>query len=390
MGDLGVRRRLHGVCRARAHTASDGAVLGGARVAWRPGAAGRAQASRAPPWDELVARLVRARGDTITSLNMAGLSFGTSRWDDIPAALGLRVESGILMGQWNGLAVQAAFDNEYDRERDTYYHSTSLRAYFDPPLWLGTREVRGLDEAHRKRVLEAGVLGELAASVVKATQLSDYWVGPLSVSGKWWRHEGAADRYRGAFDALTHAASVIVARRAADPAAWERAVHANWPEVAKAWNFAVDARRYRLWAKVHGRDVVVCPTIERDPNGGTTDVFTTKVQVQLGLPPGAALSLSRQNGDGFFRRLFRGQDVILGDVAFDAAFVVKGEPESFVRAALGPGARAQLTALRADGYEVTLHDGVLDVLAPSFTSDAAELDALLKRAVATATAFSAV
>ncbi len=318
---------------------------------------------------------------------MAGLAFGTSRWDDIPTTLGLRVEGGILMGTWNGLPVQAAFDNEYDRERDTYYHSTTLRAYFDPPLLLGVREVRGLDSEHRKRVLHEEALRTLETQVVSLTQLSDYWVGPLSVSGKWWRHEGAPQRFRTAFDALTHAASSILTRRAADPAPWEQAVHANWPAVAKAWNFTVDVRRYRMSAKVHGRDVVVCPTIEADLGGTSGDAFTTKVTVQVGLPAGAALSLSRQNGDGFFRRIFRGQDVILGDEAFDAAFVVKGEPESFVRSALGPNVRAHLNSLRASGYEVTLHDGVLDVFAPRFASTGAELDELLKRAFATATAF---
>ena len=38
----------------------------------------------------------------------------------------------------------------------------------------------------------------------------------MCVSGKWWRHEGAAERFRGAFDALTNAANVIVARRTAE------------------------------------------------------------------------------------------------------------------------------------------------------------------------------
>jgi hypothetical protein len=318
---------------------------------------------------------------------MAGLAFGTSRWDGIPAALGLRVEGGILMGQWNGLAVRAVFANEYDRERDTYYHSTSLSAWFDPPLFLGLGDVRGLDSEHRNRVLDKNLLRQLEASVVNATQLSDYWLNARGVDGKWWRHEGLPERYRIAFDALTHTAHVILARRAADPAAWEQTVHANWPDVAKAWSFQVDPRRYRLSGKVHGRDVIVCPTIDRDPGGSETAVFTTKVQIQVGLPAGTALSLSRQDGDGFFRRLFRGQDVILGDPAFDAAFVVKGEPESFVRSALGPSVRAHLKSLRASGYGVTLHDGVLDVVAPSFTSQGAELDELLKRAFATATAF---
>lgn len=319
---------------------------------------------------------------------MAGLAFGTSSWDDIPSTLGMRVESGILMGQWNGLAVEAGFDNPYDRQRDTYDHVTRVKAYFDRPLFLGgAREVRGLDSEHRKRVLDETLITQMEASVLAATQLSEFWVGPLSVSGTWWRHEGAVQRYRAAFDALTHAARTILARRAADPAPWEREVHANWPAVAAAWGFAVDAPQYRLSAKVHGRDVLVCPTIDRDPLDSSKDLFTTKVRIRIGLPDGVALSLARQNGDGFFRRIFRGQDVILGDEAFDAAFVVKGEPEAFVRSALGPTVRAHLSSLRASGYEVTLHDGVLDVYAPTFATTGARLDELLKRAFSTATAF---
>ncbi|CAN5439713.1 hypothetical protein BH09MYX1_BH09MYX1_29820 [soil metagenome] len=318
---------------------------------------------------------------------MAGLAFGTSMWDDLPSTLGLRVEGGILKGTWNGLQVDAQFDNPYDRQRERYDHVTYLRAYFDPPLLLGgMREVRGLDSEHRKRVLDQTVLGPLAQSVVNATQLSEYWVGHASVSGQWWRHEGSPQRFRIGFDGLVHAAKVISARRAADPAPWERPVQSNWPAVAKAWGLSIDTQRYRLWAKVHGRDVLVCPTIESDPLAPKTDVFTTKVQVQVGLPQGTSLSLARQ-GDGFFSRIFRGQDVKLGDEAFDAAFVVKGEPETFVRGALGPSVRAHLSSLRASGYEVTFHDGVLEVFAPTFTSTAEQLDELLKRAFSAATAF---
>jgi hypothetical protein len=319
-------------------------------------------------------------------VTVAGFYFGTSRWDDIPATLGLHVEGGRLTGPWNGMSVGASFANEYDHQRDTYYHYTWVEAAFDPPLLLGAGEVRGLDPEHRRRVLDEAVLGQLQANVVGPTRLGHYALSDWNVRGRWDGYEGSPQRYGIAFDALTHAAKVIAARRAADPARWEGAVQASWPDVARAWGLSVDPRRYRFWGKVHGRDVLACPTIAPDPLGSKASVLTTQVQVQLGLPAGAALSLSRQNGDGFFRRLFRGQDVILGDEAFDAAFVVKGEPESFVRAALGPSVRAHLNSLRASGYEVTLHEGVLDVFAPGFTSKGAEFDELLKRAFAAATA----
>jgi hypothetical protein len=319
---------------------------------------------------------------------MAGFYFGTSRWDDLPAALGLQVEEGYLRGSWGGVRVQASFGNQYDHQRGTYDYYTWLRASFDPPLLLGSGVVRGLDPEHRALVLDARVLAELQASVAAAAQLSDYALQDGCVSGTWWRYEESAARYRAAFEALTHVVKVVAARRAAHPARWEGALQAHWGGVVKAWGLSVDPPRYRFWGKVQGRDVVVSPAIEHDPVS-KTGLFTTQVQIQVGLPPGMALSLSRQNGDGFFRRLFRGQDVIVGDAAFDAAFVVKGEPESFVRSALGPRVRAQINALRAGGYEVTLHDGVLDVFAPGFTSTGPELDALLKQAFSAAAAFGA-
>jgi hypothetical protein len=318
---------------------------------------------------------------------VAGFYFGTSRWDDIPATLGLSVEGGKLKGVWNGVPVEASFTNEYDHQRDTYYHYTWVEAQIEPPMLLGTGNVRGLDPQHRERVLDKNVVGPMAISVVNASRLSDYRLNDWSIHGRWPHYESSPEAYRSAFNALTGAAKFMVARRAADPAAWEGAIQANWAKVARPWGLSVDPRRYRFWGKVQGRDVIVQPVIAWDPVDEKTSVFTTKVQIQVGLPAGTALSLAHQNGDGFFKRLFRGQDVKLGDEAFDAAFIVKGEPEEFVRTALGPVVRAQLNTLRANGYEVTLHDGVLDVYAPAFTSTGAELDALMKWAFNTASSF---
>lgn len=318
---------------------------------------------------------------------MAGFYFGTSRWDDIPAALGLAVEDGILRGTWNGVPVRASFGNQYDQQRDNYDHYTWLVASFEPPLLLGSGEVRGLDPAHRAWVLDPGVIGALLSGVSEAARLTDLAVSDASVSGTWWHYEASSDRYRAAFDALSHVVRVVGERRATHAAAWEGVLNTEWAPVTQAWGLRGDRGRHGFAGKVGGRDVVVRPTIEADPQGGKASLFTTEVEVQVGLPPGTQLSLSRQDGDGFFRRLFRGQDVKVGDAAFDAAFVVKGEPESFVHRALGPSVRAHLNALRADGYEVTFHDGVLDVFAPRFTSTGPELDALMKRAFSTATVF---
>jgi hypothetical protein len=313
---------------------------------------------------------------------MAGLAFGTSTWDDIPNALDMQVRSGVLMGTWNDLPVHAYFDNPYDRTNESYYHATHLYAELDPPLLLGRGAIRGLDPEHRRRVLDESLLDELVTRTKSAGPFSDcgVYVASETVGGTWYRHEGDAAKYRVGFDALTSAAKVILARRAADPAAWEIAVRSEWPPVASGWNLSLDSRRAQLEGTVRGRRVLVRAAI-------VEDLFTTTVRIALGLPEGCTVSLAPQHGDGFFKRLFRGQDVILGDAPFDAAFVVKGEPETFVRAAVGPAMRAQLVTLATSGCTVSLDKGVLEVCAAGFTATAAQLDELMKRTFAAIDAF---
>ena len=88
---------------------------------------------------------------------MAGFYFGTSRWDDIPQALGLTVEGGVMRGMWQGVPVEAHFTNRYDRQNECYYHYTCLQAKLDPPLGLhglenGQAMKRIVDEPFRAEV----------------------------------------------------------------------------------------------------------------------------------------------------------------------------------------------------------------------------------------------
>ena len=55
-----------------------------------------------------------------------------------------------------------------------------------------------------------------------------------------------------------------------------------------------------------------------------------------------------------------GQDIVVGDVAFDDAWIIKGWDPDEVRALMGPSARAALTSLGARG-QVALDDRVLEV-----------------------------
>ncbi len=115
--------------------------------------------------------------------------------------------------------------------------------------------------------------------------------------------------------------------------------------------------------------------------------LTTGVEVEVLLPSGCELALKRQKGgDGFFDRLFRGQDVTLGDPEFDAAFVIKGEPEAFVRGALNPVARQQILQLAHSGCSITLKDGKLAAWTKQVVILREELDELMKSAYSAALA----
>lgn len=304
---------------------------------------------------------------------MAGFYFGTSRWDDIPQALGLGVDGGVLMGTWEGVPVEAYFTNRFDRTTESYYHYTCLKAVLDPPLGL-----HGLEEgAAMKRVVDDAFRADVAARAA-AMKLHDLWFGDASVYGEFYSYEANPERYRAAFDLLTAAARQVMERRARNPPPWEVAIARAWPALAKGWGFRLDVRRGLMHGEVRGRATSARVLVK---NGAVL----THVDVDATLPQGCTLSLTRQE-DGFFARLFRGQDVEVGDAAFDAAFVIKGEPESFVRAALMPAARRQILGLASAGASITLEDGKLSAWTNHLLTDLTQLDALMKAAFAAAEA----
>jgi hypothetical protein len=176
-------------------------------------------------------------------------------------------------------------------------------------------------------------------------------------------------------DLFAWAAHIVLDRRAKNPPPWELEIAATWPALAQGWGLQLDARRGAMTGTVRGR-----PTkVGLDYHNGA---FTTRVEIAVPVPAGCELSLARQDGDHFFAKLFRGQDVIVGDAAFDAAFVVKGEPESFVRGALTPAARAHILGLTHTGCSITLKDGALIAWSKEQITDRERLDALMKSAYA--------
>lgn len=304
---------------------------------------------------------------------MAALYFGTSSWDDIPRTLGLSVDGGVMKGLWQGTPVEAWFANRYDDQRKEYFHATCVKAVLDPPLGL-----EGLENGEAmKRIVDPPLRADFKARA-KEFGLYDPWFDDHSVYAEFPDYVSQADRYRAAFDSLTWAARVIMDRRAKNPPAWERAIALEWPAVAQGWNLRLDVRRGLMEGDVRGRQTSASVVVKEGE-------VMTFVHVAVPSPPGCRLSLTRQK-NGFFSRLFRGQDIVVGDPAFDAAFVVKGEPEPFVRAALTPSARQQIMDLTHAGASITLEGGRLAAWTNQLLTSSAHLDALMKASCSAAEA----
>lgn len=167
----------------------------------------------------------------------------------------------------------------------------------------------------------------------------------------WSHYEEGAERYRAVFDLMAWAAAIVMDRRVRFPPPWELEIRRTWPSLPQGWGLELDARAGGMSGMVRGRTTGASVVNQR----GT---LITNVAVEIPLPPGSEMSLTRQE-DGSLNTLFRGQDIVVGDPAFDAAFVIKGKPENFVRAALTPAARQQIFVLMSAGCGISLANGVL-------------------------------
>lgn len=302
-----------------------------------------------------------------------GFYFGKSHWDDIPQQLGLTAEDdGFLRGQWRGFPVTAHFYNRFDRSTEDYYHYTDVNLRFDPPLGVGGTEVENL-------VLEPELVLEVSKKCKEMGMTVT--IGDGGFFGTWNGYEGTAVRYRAVFDLFAWAAAIILQRRAQHPPAWIVALGESWPSLAKGWGLALDVARAKMTGSVRGLPTSV--VVQSHYRGRMTSV-----EVAVPLPAGFELQLKKQDGDGFFDRLFRGQDVVVGDPAFDGAFVIKGKPEELVRAALTPAARQQILGLSYAGVAITLEDGRLSALAKGVLTDREQLDQLMKAAYSAAVALA--
>jgi hypothetical protein len=271
------------------------------------------------------------------------------------------------------MSVNAHFSSRQDKY-GTINHRTDVAMPFDPPLG-----VQGLESAELwTRIVDPELRAKFEARADRL-RMSETIIGDGGIRGTWSHYESEVERYREAFDLFAWAALIILDRRAKNPPPWELEIAATWPGLAQHYGLELDVRRGVMRGTVHGRRTQV-------GLGYHDGEFTTCVEIAVRVPAGYELSLARQDSDGFFAKLFRGQDVVVGDPAFDAAFVVKGEPEPFVRAALTPSARMHLLELTHAGCSITLKKGTLVVWTKERIIERERIDELMKTAYAAALA----
>ena len=354
-------------------------------------------------------------------------------WADAPQALGMTVaEDGALVGTWEGRVPVRAVHVRKRIETHTrdnweagtpvgsntyYYHhdfafSTEYRATLDPVLLMGmaalqmppaapTRtgfdpargtgidlhfQMLALDPDHLHRML-VPVLAEMLRYPDAPTSLrtrslviTDRDVSATSSVPDWLVDP---DALRAGFAVVGRVADLVLAWRTQDPAAWEPALRSCWAEVAERRGLRFDPARVAMTGHVRGLPVEVVARLAYEPTR-----LTTAFRVGFGHPLGCSLSLAKDAERGalgtLFHRFFGGQDILVGDPAFDAAFVVRGEPVDKVRAVLAPPARACLLGLLARFPAIHVEDDALTFTADELVVSADTLEALVDQGLVAA------
>jgi hypothetical protein len=287
--------------------------------------------------------------------------------------------------------------------------SIKNRTGFDPSRGPELEKHLGfyaIDREYGARLLSGAVLGEIlrdanllpterpAAPSVGTTNLiiKDDVVSAMSVVEDFLID---VEALRVGLERVGRVAEILLAARAGEPAPWEPAARAAWGTVASRLGLGFDGIRMRMGGGARGLVVDVRPTIEPNPDPQRMPThLSTRIHVTFARPLGCGLALTKQAPaaeTGLFRglvnKVFGGQDIIVGDAPFDAAFVVRGTSDS-VRARLTPPVRERLLAalFHAPSLEVT-DEGLL-VCIPEIVTDGALLERIVGSMIAAAEAFN--
>lgn len=357
-------------------------------------------------------------------------------WADAPAALAMDVDAeGALCGTWNGrIAVRVLHrcvstqtrveepfrtgpsDGSNWHYETGYSFLTRFEAALDPALGLAliARQIPpamknrtsfdpekgpapeahfgfyGLDREHTGRVLAAVMEEVLRGSDLPADgtpgaapvgtynlMLTDTRVTALSAAADYVVD---VEALRAGIARVGRVAEALLDARAAHLAPGEAEARSSWAAVAS--RLGLRANALDIAGTVAGDDLHAFLTIEPNPDPGLLPTHaTTRVHVAFANPLGCEASLAAQPKEGLFRglvsRVFGPTDLVLGDTAFDAAFLVRGRADA-LRVLLTPLARQRLLDALALAPTLTVTDQRLDVSVPRRIADGEELAALLR------------
>ncbi len=369
-------------------------------------------------------------------------------WGDAASALSMVVdEHGALTGLWNGrIAVRALHRcvSEQTRVEDPfrtgptdgpnwhyetgYSYITSFEARLDPALCLAllARQVPpvmpnrtsfdpsrgaevekhfafyGFDREHTQEVLAAVMDEVLRDANVAITpppgapapgtynlMLTDVAVTALSVVRDYIVD---VEVLRDGITRVGRVAEALLAAREAHLARGEASARAEWAATGSALGLAADG--LRIAGQLRGFGVSARATVEPSPDPQRLPThLSTRVDVTFRSPLGCGASLTAQAPEaglirGLLNKVFGGQDILVGDAQFDAAFIVRGTTQA-LRARLTAQARERLLAALALAPSLVVTDEGLGVCVPELIVRRGTLEALVRAVVAAAEALDA-
>ena len=302
-----------------------------------------------------------------------------------------------MVGEWPALGrhgeVVVALDVEGVGE-ETRYRSTRVVARVDPPKHVGililrkgeatldgmrveTGDLR-FDEAFSTSLVVSAEAPVLALQLDEPTELRaqlepllpfDFEVLDGRVDLSLFQHVYDESILRTALDSVARAA-VAFARV---HFSLDDATTASFASVARAIGLVSAPDRHRLSGSIANLPTVLA--IEARP-----EAIVTTLECLFPRTIGLDLRVAKQRSMQFIANLFGSPDIVVGDRAFDAAFVVRGlaARDHLVRDffALRPALRRGLVAIARDARDFVMDDRRLFVRWTKPITDAAELRAI--------------